>query len=446
MSGNAFGSVLRVRRFALFAAGQTVSQLGDKLDQMALLAILGTLRPGGSGAFAVAQLAVVFALPVVLFGPWAGVLVDRWNRRTTLVVCDVLRAGLVTLIPFAYRAAGALWAVYPIVFLVFLLGLVFNAAKMSVIPDLVAGDQLLAANAAVTFIGRFATVAGIVGGGLVVGASLWSSVGWSGYEAGFYLDALSFAVSAWTLASAVPATRVRRAAAASGAIVTEATGLRRLTTGAGRAMRELADAWRLIAARADLRFVFATVGLVAAASGALYVLAVLIVQVAMGLGTGGLGIVGGIGATGMIAGSYLTGALGPRWPKGRTILAASALAGLLLAWFGSSFTLFRVAVAAFLVGLFAAPILISQDTWLHQVLPDRARGRVFAFRDLLTNGAFAAAAVVTAAALAVLERNGFGNPPGLVVTGAGGLLVLLAGCGSLVIPREEGVPRPSAVE
>ena len=421
------------------------SQLGDKLDQMALLAMLGTLRPGGSGAFAVAQLAVVFTLPVVLFGPSRAFWSIRWNRRTTLVACDVLRAGLVARIPFAYQAAGTLWAAYPIVFMVFLAGLVFNAAKMAVIPDLVAGDQLLAANAAVTFIGRFATVAGIVGGGLVVGSRRWSSVGWSGYEAGFYLDALSFAVSAWTLAWAVPATRARPAAAVPGAAA-DRPALRRLSAGAGRARRELADAGRLIAARAELRFVFATVALVAATSGSLYVLAVIIVQAVMGLGTGGLGLAGGIGATGMIAGLYLTGVLGSRWPKGRTILAACVSAGLLLVWFAGSFSPVRLGVVAFLVGVLVAPILISQDTWLHQVLPDRTRGRVFAFRDLLTNAAFAAAAVVTATALAVLEHNRVGNPPGLVAAGTGGLLVLLAFAGCWVVPAEESAPRPSAVE
>jgi MFS transporter, DHA3 family, macrolide efflux protein len=446
MSGNTLGSVLRARRFAMFAAGQTVSQLGDKLDQMALVGILGTLRPGGSGAFAVAELAVAFTLPAVLFGPVAGVLVDRWNRRRTLIACDVLRAGLVVLIPLAYRAAGALWAVYPIVFAVFLVGLVFNAAKMAVLPDLVGAEQLLAANAAVTFIGRFATVAGIVGGGIVVGASLWSHLGCSGYEAGFYLDALSFAASAWTLNSAIPASRVGRQRTVGGATVTSVARARGLRERVSAVAHELADARRLIAARPPLRFVFASVGLVAAASGSLYVLAVIIIQVVMRLGTSGLGIIGGIGAAGMIAGSYTIGVLGSRWPKARTILTGCASAGLLLVWLGSTLTLTGLAFVSFLVGALAATVVISQDTWLHQVLPAGARGRVFALRDLLTNGAFGAAAVGTATALAFLERSTYSNPHGLVLGGTGGLMVLLAWGGRRVIRRGAAGSELSAVQ
>ncbi len=57
---------------------------------------------------------------------------------------------------------------YVVAFFVGVFGVFFNAAKMAVIPDLVQHEELLPANAALTSIGRVATVTGMVGGGLLV--------------------------------------------------------------------------------------------------------------------------------------------------------------------------------------------------------------------------------------------------------------------------------------
>jgi len=68
------------------------------------------------------------------------------------------------------------------------------------------------------------------------------------------------------------------------------------------------------------------------------------------------------------------------------------------------------AVVAMLVGAFMAPIVITQDTWLQETLPEGTRGRGFAIRELLNNAAGAAGAVVAAAAVAVFGASGFGHP------------------------------------
>ncbi|MBK8058762.1 MAG: MFS transporter [Gemmatimonadetes bacterium] len=124
-----------------------------------------------------AKLSVVFTAPVVLFGPIAGALVDRWNKRTVMIACDALRTLLVAIIPSLFAATGRLWPVYLVAFIVFLLEVFFNAAKMALIPELVPRPTFSAANAALTFVGRFATVAGIVGGGVIIGMTFWHRFG-----------------------------------------------------------------------------------------------------------------------------------------------------------------------------------------------------------------------------------------------------------------------------
>ncbi|HEX4936833.1 MAG TPA: MFS transporter, partial [Gemmatimonadaceae bacterium] len=203
------GTVLARPRFAFLVVGQTVSQLGDKLHHMALIALVGAGAAQNAGGLELAKLSVVFTAPVVLFGPVAGSMVDRWNKRHVMIACDALRTILVGSIPALFAATGELWPVYFIAFLVFLLGVFFNAAKMALIPELVPRAHLLPANAALTFVGRFATVAGIVGGGVIIGIAFWRRFGWSDYAAGFYLDAASYLISVLSLVGIVALGRGR---------------------------------------------------------------------------------------------------------------------------------------------------------------------------------------------------------------------------------------------
>ncbi|MEO0079397.1 MAG: MFS transporter, partial [candidate division WOR-3 bacterium] len=190
--------VLKIPEFVVFATSQAVSLFGDKLDYMALLALIAyfSSRFGWDSTKAISYLSVVVALPVVLFGPLAGVLVDRWDRRKVMVVCDSCRAVLVLLIPFLTLLTDGFLIVYPIAFSVFLFGLFFNTARLAIIPNLVGPDKVLGANSFMNIVGRLATFGGMVLGGLVVDWGGWSKVGIRpSWAAGFYLDSFSYFVS-----------------------------------------------------------------------------------------------------------------------------------------------------------------------------------------------------------------------------------------------------------
>lgn len=416
-------TVLARPRFAFLVTGQTVSQLGDKLHHMALIALVGAAAATNAGGLELAKLSVVFTAPVVLFGPIAGALVDRWNKRTVMIACDAARTLLVAVIPSLFAATGRLWPVYLVAFVVFLLGVFFNAAKMALIPELVPRPHLLAANAALTFVGRFATVAGIVGGGVIIGMTFWHRFGWSDYAAGFYLDAGSYLISVLTLLAIVVGGSRSAAPVASPAALPPDLRLKRsLRTIVGDVVRTLA----VVRTDRAMRFVFGSLIALALFASTIYVVMTYSVQTVMGRGTKGVGYLGGTLGAGMIVGSLLVGTVGSRWDKRQTILVGNTIIGLLMIVAGVFFSFGMFAPVAFLGGALLAPVMVSQDTLLHENAPPTARALIFSTKDLILAGVFMLSALLVGGTIYLLGLFGVAEPYRLALAGVG-LAILTAG-------------------
>ena len=158
--------VFKNRNFFLLWLGQIISQLGDRLDQMALIAFVYLRAPGST--MQIAKILSFTIIPVFLIGPIAGVYVDRWDRRRTMCVCDILRALLVFTIPFFLFYAKNIIPIYIVVFVVFSIGRFFVPAKLAIIPDLVGKKDLLLANSLVNTTGMIAAILGFGVSGVVV--------------------------------------------------------------------------------------------------------------------------------------------------------------------------------------------------------------------------------------------------------------------------------------
>jgi MFS family permease len=187
---------LRHQPFRLLFAGQVVSDLGDWLDLLALLTLIAFTWHLGAAALAALNLA--FLLPWALLGPFAGVLADRWPRRTTMVCCDLGRALIVL---------GLLWApsLPPLILLVILkntLSTLFTPARQSAIRGTVPDGDLLAANALSRVSFQSSRVIGPGLGGLLVAAV--------GPCAAFGVDAATFLVSAVVLSRLSPLVAVTK--------------------------------------------------------------------------------------------------------------------------------------------------------------------------------------------------------------------------------------------
>jgi hypothetical protein len=169
-------------------AGQVVSEVGDWLNNIAVLALAVQLAAPGRVGLAVATYAIARHLPLFLFGPAAGVVVDRANRRRVMIAADLARAALALGFLAAHRL-GSLALIYAVGASLFSVSAFFNAAKRASIPNLVAGtEELLAANSI-----SASTTAATIAVGSALGGVIATALG---RDTVFVLNSLTFLASA----------------------------------------------------------------------------------------------------------------------------------------------------------------------------------------------------------------------------------------------------------
>ncbi|HEY0006488.1 MAG TPA: MFS transporter [Pyrinomonadaceae bacterium] len=168
--------------------GQVVSEIGDWLSSVAVLALAIQLAGEGREGLAVAIYAIARHLPLFVFGPLAGVLADRLDRRRVMIRADLLRALLALGFLLANRWAS-LNAIYLIGASLFAVSAFFNAAKRAAIPNLVRGaSALLTANSL-----SASTTAATIAVGSALGGLIAT---FAGRNTVFLLNAATFIFSA----------------------------------------------------------------------------------------------------------------------------------------------------------------------------------------------------------------------------------------------------------
>jgi dTMP kinase len=128
--------------FARLLAAMSVSSLGDWVGFLAVTALVSDLAGGTVAAYSVAGLMLARTLPAVLFGPIAGTLVDRLDRKRIMITADIARGLMYAAMVFL----GQLWAVYVLSFAIECLSLVWGPARDASLPNLVPRRQLANAN------------------------------------------------------------------------------------------------------------------------------------------------------------------------------------------------------------------------------------------------------------------------------------------------------------
>jgi predicted MFS family arabinose efflux permease len=168
--------------------GQVVSEIGDWLNNIAVLALTIQLAGAGHEGRAIALYAIARHLPLFLFGPVAGVVVDRTDRRRVMILADIARAVLALGFLLA-RSSAELPVIYLVGASLFAISAFFNVAKRAAIPNMVSGaDELLTANSLSSSTTAATIAIGSALGGIV--ATL------TGRDVVFILNALTFLVSA----------------------------------------------------------------------------------------------------------------------------------------------------------------------------------------------------------------------------------------------------------
>ncbi|MGI8654174.1 MAG: MFS transporter [Pyrinomonadaceae bacterium] len=168
--------------------GQIVSEIGDWLNNIAVLALTFELAGLHRQGLALAAYALARHLPLFFFGPLAGVVTDRADRRRVMIAADAARAVLAFGFVFA-TSFGKLSIIYIVGAMLFSVSAFFNAAKRASIPNIARGqDQLLSANAL-----SASTTAATIAIGSALGGLIAT---FAGRNAVFAINALTFLVSA----------------------------------------------------------------------------------------------------------------------------------------------------------------------------------------------------------------------------------------------------------
>jgi MFS family permease len=368
-----FTKVLRNPNFFLLWLGQIISQLGDRLDQMALIALVYSRAEGST--IGIAKVLSFTIIPVFLIGPVAGVYVDRWDKRRTMYVCDFLRAGLVLLIPLFLINKSFIW-IYPIIFVIFSIGRFFVPAKLAIIPELVDKDDLLIANSLVSTTGMIAAILGFGVSGIVVE--------WLKAAGGFYLDSLSFLISgtmifliAKKFSSSMSISKVSK----------EIVEVIRKSVA-----QEIKEGLVYFARNKHIRTTGGIIFALWSALGAVYVVIIVFVQKTLHSATKDLGLLIMFLGIGLFLGSLVYGRFGQRVSQYRVIFISLILSGLMLIIFAvtlQNYPMFIIAATlALSLGICVSPIMIATNTIIHKVSDNEMMGKVFSSLEMVMHLAF----------------------------------------------------------
>jgi MFS family permease len=367
-------SLARNGNFLLLWTGQFISQLGDRLAMVALPWLVYTST---GSALSTGLVFALYTLPYVLFGAFAGVLIDRFDKRLVMIASDVARTGLVILVPLA--ATWSLPAVYVLSFLIASAAVFFDPCKLAILPDLVSRDRLLRANSLLATGENLTEIVGYTLAGFTLATISTTSA--------FRIDAATFAVSAVSLALIRYRAPAREAA-------------QRM---AGSFRRELREGLDFLMHHRGLRTnTIMVIGCVAGL-GAAYPLTFLFAVNVLDAGTGAFGVFEAVIGLGYLIGSLALATLATRIPKGRAMTIGLVVMGASLALVAAAGGVVVACIPFAVLGLANAAALIAIDTYLQDVVPEQLRGRVFGTRFTLTQGVYALSVLLGGALATVVD-------------------------------------------
>jgi dTMP kinase len=381
-------AVLRIRDFRKLWLSMSLSSFGDWLGLLAITATATSLVDSFAGKnYALGAVLLFRLLPAIALGPLAGAFADRFDRRKTMVVSDVLRFALFASIPLVDELV---W-LFVAQFLIEAISLFWIPAKEAAVPNMLRKDQLESANqlSLVTTYGLTPVLAALAFALLTtIGDRLTSLPALDESALALYLNALTFLVAAVVIWS-LPSISGRRAA---GVRVTGESFL------------------------ASLRHGFSFAGHTPLVRGLVVGITGAFVAAGVVIATGqafAVSVGGGEAAYGLLFGAVFIGlglgiALGPSIARdlsrerlfGVAIVGAGIAVGL-LSW---AFALWLALLLVVFMGFFAGIAYLAGFTLLGTEVDDALRGRTFALVQSLVRASLIVSLAVVPFAVGLLGR------------------------------------------
>ncbi|MBB4969315.1 MFS transporter [Saccharothrix violaceirubra] len=411
--------LLRIADFRRLLLSRLAAQWGDGLFQAGLAGAVLFNPERQSDPLDIAAGFAVLLLPYSIVGPFAGALLDRWDRRRVLVVANLVRGVFVLLTAMAVGAGLEGVPLYAAALIVTGVSRFVGSGSSASLPHVVTEDHLVEANAFVSTLGALTAV---FGAGCAIGLRVALGAGDGG--------------SSWTTATAVVGSLLAAAIASrfargvlgpdevdepSGAFAAIARGLLDGARAAARTPSVVAALFALLAHRVGF--------------GISLLLTLLLMRNTLQdfgplkAGIAGLGEVAVSGGLGVLLAGIFTDRVVDRLGARRTVLcalglaaAAQGLAAVIELVLGLPVLLPTVLCAAFFLTLGGQVVKLCVDAAVQSDIGDETRGRVFALYDTLFNTT-QVVAIAIAAALVPLD----GRSPGLVLAATATYLVGAAG-------------------
>lgn len=365
-------NLLRKKGITFLGLSNTASQLGDRLIHMVIITFIGVMSPGRISAFS--EFSVAFTLPIIILSPFAGVLIDHWNKRTIMFRCHLIQSLIIFLTPMFIVLTHSIIPIWVMSILFFSLDLFNNTSRNAVVPDLVDYDELVPANSLIITLARIATFIGMVGGGYLIQ--------WVGWQIGFYIDASTHLI-AGILVLAIGAKMLFEPVKQF-----EFSIIKELKKSLNRFLGDLRELGILLIKDRVVIFVMLSVFILPFVAAIAYTVLIYLIQQEFGLGTRGVGWLGGIIGGGMLAGGVLTGIFGKKINRGKIIITSIAI--LTLCFLAGPFFVTPVFlyIMASISGMIYSFVGIAQDTIIQEDVLKGIRGRIFATKEFVINVTF----------------------------------------------------------
>ncbi|HEV2220789.1 MAG TPA: MFS transporter [Casimicrobiaceae bacterium] len=345
------------RDYMLLWSGQVVSTLGSAASSIIypLLILALTDSPEAAGIAGALR-----AIPYLVLSLPVGALIDRWDRKRVMILCDVGRALTAASIPAAMGLGVlTLWQIYVATLIEGSLFVLFNIAEVAALPRIVPASQL--PQAAAQNEAGFG-VANIVGPSF--GTVLYQTFG---RAVPFIADAVSYVVSVVSLM------RIRTA------FRTAAPATRR------NLHAEIADGLRWLWANPLIRYMAVLTGGLNLINAA-FPLVVIVLAKHLGAGDAEIGVIFSIGGIGGVLGSLVGGQIQRRFTFGQVIVAVVWLEAVLFPLYAIAPSYLLLAVIAGLIFVLGPIYNVVQFSYRLSIIPDELQGRVNSTFRLLAFG------------------------------------------------------------
>ncbi|MBI5699096.1 MFS transporter [Candidatus Saganbacteria bacterium] len=391
-----FAAVLGNAGFLMLWLGQITSQLADRVFVYVLMIIIYQLTKSNLG---VSLPLLAFGIPSVLVSPWAGVFVDKLDRKWIMVISDLLRGLLILLIiPLIFKSVGLIFAVS---LLIYSAAQFFAPAETSSIPELVDRKNLIVANSLFMLTWMATSVVGFGLGAPLV--NLFEEKGT------FVAAAVLYFISA-------------------GAVLLVPLKFRSVAHNPkGHVWGDIGVAFEFIRRNQVVRYSLYKLFVAATAVATLSLLAIAYANEVLHIGERNFGyLIIAIGV-GMLLGMGTLERLRHYVKKGTIVIGSFLFSGVILILLGRVTNVPLATLFIVLLGVGNIYITSSIQTILQNKIPRQLRGRVFGVQNMLINSAFTLPVILFGA---VADWWGI-----LIALSALGWMVLLMGVAGIFLPK-----------